>query len=437
MTITAAMSSNMLIREILAARRVYLPNNGYFQSVKQMEDLAHRLESIGHNNQVSAVIIAPHDNTNYKSSGDVEDVNQLPLLATRSLSENYTSFMDPQEQVTFFLGTNWESEDYKQQFLTLQKLVHIVHRMAPAPTVSISHGNVQDGGFALCIGRYNIATEKSSFQVLNPRRGLTLDGGLSFVLPRLGFGLSHLMKNKKDLSTIPMGKVLALTGYSANCFDMVSSGLASHYMDWDKASLLEMEISETLPVFKGDQRDVDIRLEEMMNIYSAGSYHKNDFFAEDVPYFDEVLEDESGEVKHIKIVPPFRMGEDHGSRLIDIAYAFNDIFNESSLVGVVERLKEVQGTEHYDDEVKSCASAFLEGMEKSSPLALHATFRLLNEGQKQVKLMECLEREQKVQMNLFETDDFKKWRSNQGGGLKWKHENINDVTESEVDALFH
>ena len=40
-------------------------------------------------------------------------------------------------------------------------------------------------------------------------------------------------------------------------------------------------------------------------------------------------------------------------------------------------------------------------------------------------------------MNLFETDDFKKWRSNQGGGLKWKHENINDVTESEVDALFH
>ena len=209
MTITAAMSSNMLIREILAARRVYLPNNGYFQSVKQMEDLAHRLESIGHNNQVSAVIIAPHDNTNYKSSGDVEDVNQLPLLATRSLSENYTSFMDPQEQVTFFLGTNWESEDYKQQFLTLQKLVHIVHRMAPAPTVSISHGNVQDGGFALCIGRYNIATEKSSFQVLNPRRGLTLDGGLSFVLPRLGFGLSHLMKNKKDLSTIPMGKVLA------------------------------------------------------------------------------------------------------------------------------------------------------------------------------------------------------------------------------------
>ena len=423
------MAANLLVREILSTRRVFLPT-GASASIEQLSDLALRLEAIGHNRQVSAVLIAPHYNNDDVDDVDNENENNsvnLPLIATSRLIRNVTKVVEDDvldsKNSLFFNGYNLADDNsFMEKVQALQNLVRIVHSMSPAPAVCVPHGKVCDGGYAVCIGRYTLATERSSFQVLHPTRGLTLDGGLSFVLPRLAFGLS--INKGNDL---PVDKVLALTGYEANCYDMVASGLASHFMNWGKAVMLEHELSEMNPF--ADRTEVDIVLDEMMDSYSSGSTHKHDMFGEELPYW-EIKNTENG--KTLRTVPPFRMGEDHGSRLMDVAFAFRDAFNEKSIVGVVERLKEIEGQES-DDETVRYAKTFVKNIEARSPLALHATFRLLNEGRKPQKLVDCLHREEKAQLRLSKVQDFESWNK---GNKNWKHSSLSDVTEDEVDALF-
>ena len=412
------MAANLLVREILSTRRVFLPSSS--ASVEELSDLALRLEAIGHNRQVSAVLMAPHD-------------DNLPLIATRRMLSSVTQMSDHNDsndknQGIFFTGYSMSSEKgtFPEKLQALQKLVRIVHSMSPAPAICVPHGKVCDGGYSICIGRYSLATECSSFQVLNPTRGLSLDGGLSFVLPRLLFGASipNSVSNKNDL-TVAIGNILALTGYEANCYDMVATGLASHFMQWEKTVMLEHELSEMNPF--GDRSDFDIVLDEIIDSYSLGSTHKSDLLSQELS--DWEIKTSDGKTLHT--VPPFRMGEDHGSRLVDLSVEFCEIFNEENVQGIVERLKEVQG----DDEVISYAKTFINNIESRSPLAVHATFRLLNESRKLQKLVECLEREEKVQMRLFEANDFKLWK-NGSRERKWKHKCLSDVTNDEIEELF-
>ena len=82
----------------------------------------------------------------------------------------------------------------------------------------------------------------------------------------------------------------------------------------------------------------------------------------------------------------------------------------------------------------------LEGMEAQSPLALSATYRLLRLGKEAKESLEtCMEREKKVQLRLFEKDDFKNWAKsgvNEGEFKDWKHSSVKEVTRYEEEELF-
>lgn len=394
-------------------RRVFLPKKGTL-SAEALQDLAYKLQQTGSNKEVNAVLIA--------TATGVDDVsNEVPIAESglSSLVQNIARVDLDYSKTDFFRGYDTdEQKSYANELNSIQNLARAIHSMSPTPAITVCNGNTADGGFALCLGRYNLATIKSSFQILHPLRGLTLEGGLSFALPRLAFRKSFNRKND-----VPLDKVLALTGYQADCYDMVTTGLATHFTEADKLDVLERDLGN---LYTFDERTmVDSVLDEIMMLYSSGNTYQDDDFANDFEWV-AVGPDDSKEA-------PFQLGERKGSMLVDLAVAFKDVFNEDSVVGIVERLKEVKDSETENDDIKGYAAHFLEGVEARSPLAVHATFRLLNEGRSRQTLESCLQREEAVQLKLMEGSDFK---AGGGDSPDWKHKSVADVSADEVEELF-
>lgn len=82
---------------------------------------------------------------------------------------------------------------------------------------------------AFLMGQYVLATPHSSLRFDQPTRGLSFDPtGASYVLNRVGYDFEQIPA-KKYASTI--AKILALTGFEADAYDMVSTGLATHFVE--------------------------------------------------------------------------------------------------------------------------------------------------------------------------------------------------------------
>lgn len=419
---------DLILREILSVRRVFLP--GVTASTQELNDLSYRLETVSHNKDVSTVLVTPPDDP-------VENSQRIPLNAMNGLVYNRAK-LEECDAGDFFAGYDAggkesgvnESESNSDKVSALQKLAAVIHGMSPAPSISIAHGRVRDGGYALCMGRYNLVSAQSSFQVTNPMKGLALDGGLSFVLPRLAFRLPFNKKND-----LPIDMILALTGYEANCYDMVACGLATHFIGSfrTKAAMLEHELSELSPLNYNDRKEFDKVLHSIIDAYSSGQTYEDDFLATNILKFDDNdYNDLSTLIDH---------SQKKQCTLIDVSIAFKDAFNEKSVVGILERLKEIQGssTNQGGEEAKvsaDFATKFINSMESRSPLAIHACHRLLKEGRRRQKISESLSQETLVQTKLFNSDDYKSWRTNTAKPNTWKHKNLMEVTQDEVEELF-
>jgi hypothetical protein len=88
------------------------------------------------------------------------------------------------------------------------------------------------------------------------------------------------------------------------------------------------------------------------------------------------------------------------------------------------------------------AKRVLEELKKASPLALKATFRLIQEGIDS-SLSSCSNKEYRVANKLFKSKDFQEGVKNTYSRLndyqtpKWTHKSVFDVKDELIDDIFH
>lgn len=460
-------ASGVAIRPMGNSRRLFLLDP--HMEVDEIEGLAHRIRSLSKNEGINSVLIATDDK-------DDQELNCLPRYLTQALEPDFggvTLDFEPAPNKTWHVSGGYDplkvannmSEPGAEDKCT--SLLENVKKLALAtkgdatetrvPVITFPHGVVTDAGYALCMGGYVLATRETSFRILNPSRGLSLDPvGFSYILPRLGW--EHEQKSSKYAGC---GMILALAGYEASCFDMVETGLATHLVsDSEILSTLEHNLASLAPWnqqklvkkpkhFYGQPppRDANASLRNVTigNVIDQMSEHSANA-ATSFPFDFSVTnaEDPALDTDHV----PWDSGF-FSSELVDIAAYFDEIFQrEKTLEGLVERLKEAgaQTSEDPDEKVGiDVAKNLVDSIELQSPLALSVTFQLMKMGGGRLASLEnCMEREAKAQQKLFGGQDFTEWAKHvtkHGGEAKapafsgWKHESIKAVSTGEVDEI--
>ena len=356
------------------------------------------------------------------------------------------------------------------------------------PVICLPHGLCTDGGYAMLSGSYALATDATTYRILNPLRGLSFDlVGLSYLLPRLG-----LEFNQTSIQPHAWGcaLLLSLAGYEAQPSDLVSTGLATHYIGGPyKLNMLERGLMD-LNSYHGQRLKRDPRKfyghedegrsdinEEYRNVavgnliqsiseYDAagadeyGSYLVNDLDEEERLYLKE--KDPSLRMSDERI----QMYGEVVSPLVNWSATLGSVWKERSVEGIMERLREIaakkveyEGKTGCEEDVVVAEQAgyFVSCMEQRSPLALSVTYNLLLEGAGEEETWRsCAEREKRAQLRLMtqKDGDFARWaESGEGVGLismegkaslireqesvfsGWKHDGVKDVTEDEVKEI--
>lgn len=209
-----------------------------------------------------------------------------------------------------------------------QELAHLIADFRK-PIVSQISGAAADHGAALgSLGFFAGAHEESEVSVDACFAGLTPAGGLCYVLARLDW---HL------------GEYLALTGLPLRGTDLVYSGMVRHWMSPDALPFLELTAEKQLDVSEADGRTL---LDE------------HSLCLPDVP------RDESGK--------PSLEG------ILGVAPLVRRCFGKKSVPHIMGALRDIaaKGGARGDREF---ATLCLDRMERASPMALHATLRLIRE----------------------------------------------------------
>lgn len=372
----------------------------------------------------------------------------------------------------------------------------VFHSASKVPTISLPHGLVTDSGYSLLLGSYVLATHSTSFRMLNPLRGLTFDPvGLSYLLPRVGWEF----RQPSSTCSSAIASILSLTGYEANAADMVSTGLATHYIGGPfKMNLLERALAD-INSFEyqnliappktlygrnkkynngGDYEDDDVN-SQYRNVAVANLIqHVSEYDAAGADEYGvhlrDDLDDETGlflKDTDPSVTLPEERIQLYGevvSELVNAASTFREVFAEPSAEGIMERLREIASTKaefegkigcEEDVMVAEQAQSFLTSMEQRSPLALCVTNHLLQKGMGDDETLEsCMERERVSQLHLFTRNngDYVSWaKSGCGVGLVempfgnsslirkkedlylggWKHSSVKEVTEDEIREI--
>lgn len=465
-------NSGAALRQVGTTRRIFLLDP--YLTSEEIEGLAYRLRVMSKNQGINSVLIATDDDDDIaysaiaSSARDSEElyvpVVDMPELGADAIKDDNHIFhvaggYNPRDL--------FQSGNYKDP-ASVQTLMDGLQNLALAtrgdsvdtkiPTITLPHGLVNDGGYALCMGSYMLASPDTCFAILNPSRGLAFDPiGLSFILPRLGVEF-----NQPAASFPGTGMILALTGMHANAEDMMETGLATNYIESvSTLGTLERTLGDLLPwnqqgLKKKPPRnhgepppkeDVNaayrnVGVAGVMNAFTSYQAAGGEIWGTEkenyVPGEDPSLELDS--------IP----WQDHReSDLVNFAATFDDIFRqEKTLVGILERLREVASRRTNDREEQEgidVAQGFVKRIQSRSPLALSAVHRLMQMGRRDGETLEsCMKREKIVQTKLFGAGDFEAWgnhamkyRQSQEppfGG--WKHKSVVDVSSDEVDELF-
>lgn len=358
------------------------------------------------------------------------------------------------------------------------------------PLVSLPNGLVTDAGYALLGGSYVLATQATAFRVLNPLRGLAFDPvGLSYLLPRVGWEFHQPSAQHSAACAC----LLALAGYEADAQDMVATGLATHYVGGPyKLNLLERALSD-LNSFENQslhpppayfygtdpatKRKADVNdhfrnvavanVIQCLSEYDAAGAHEYGCSLRDE------LDGETGlflKDKDPSLTLPHERIQMYGeldSDLVNWSATFGQVFEEPTVAGMLERLREIAATKAEFEGRAGCeddvlvaeqAQALVTNMERRSPLALCVTLQLLRRGMEHDATLEaCMEREKTSQMRLFakEDGDYARWAaSGKGVGLAemplgdsfvireqddlfsgWAHSSVKEVTQDEVHEI--
>ena len=459
------------LRQVGCTRRIFLL--GPYLTTEEIEGLAYRLRVMSKNQGISSVLIATDDDDDIEysalaSSARESEVLYVPVVDMPELGSS--AVKDDRHIWHVSGGYNprdmFQSGRYKDP-VAVQTLLDGLQNLALAtrgdsgstriPIITLPHGLVTDGGYALCMGSYMLASPDTCFAVLNPSRGLAFDPiGLSFILPRLG------MEFNQPAANFPgAGMILALTGMHASAEDMMETGLATNYIDSvSTLGTLERTLGDLLPwnqqgLKKKPRRnhgepepkeDVNaayrnVGVAGVINAFTSYQAAGGEMWGQEkenyMPGEDPSLE-----------LDPIPWQDYRQSDLVDFAATFDNIFRqEKTLVGILERFREIASRKTNDREEQEgidVAKDFLRRIQRRSPLALTAVHRLMQLGSREGETLEsCMEREKRVQAKLFGSGDFEAWgnhaltykQSQEPPFADWKHKSVVDVTSDEVEEL--
>ncbi|CAL4974028.1 unnamed protein product [Urochloa decumbens] len=246
-------------------------------------------------------------------------------------------------------------------------------------TVALVNGLVMGGGAAMVAPlKFAVVTEKTIFATPEASVGLHTDCSFSYIHSRLpGY----------------LGEYLALTGARLNAKEMISAGLATHFVSSEKLEELEKRL---LNLDSGDESTVRAVIEE---------------FSTDVqPDEDSVL-----------------------NKLSTI----NKCFSAETVEDIIKAFESEASTGE-----NQWIAPVLKGLRRSSPTALKITLRSIREGRKQ-SLPECLTKEFRLTMNILRSvvngDVYEGIRAlsiDKDNAPKWNPATLEEVKNEDIDRVF-
>lgn len=269
-------------------------------------------------------------------------------------------------------------QDCKDFCWTINNLVYVVGTLLK-PHVALLNGITMGGGAGISIpGTFRVATEKTVFATPETLIGYHPDAGASFYL-------SHLPGY--------LGEYLALTGDKINGAEMISCGLATHYLHSAKLPLIEEQLGKLM--------------------------------TDDPSVIERSLEN-CGEIVH----------PDPTSVLHRIE-TLNKCFSHDTVEEIIDALE----SEAAKKQDAWCVST-LRKLQETAPLSLKVSLRSIREGRHQT-LDQCLIREYRMSVQAFSgqiTNDFcegvRARLVDRDFAPKWDPPSLDKVTDDMVDQYF-
>ena len=421
----AAEEAHPFIRPFGCTRRLFLQDPYY--SPAALSALAQDIHTLTQNEAINSVLIGPEEPNNMLSY-----IRDLDLQY--AFSDDYThGYPDENHLVSGVLDPSVPlTTPMLQHAQALAKALRGDPNDTKVPTIAVLDGYLHDAGAAWLQSSYVIGTSHSFLQVQNPCRGLSFDP----------VGLSYRLKYMKGPFRRSIALILGLTGYTANADDLFATGLVTHQIETpSELGILENVLAQ-LPSWK-DQALIHVPKRNYGDRHSDRDHNRsfrNVTVADAIEAYCGGLElawDEATACMDASLDPEF---EEHmptlESTLVNYAATLDDLLEMAKTPeDVMEALQQVAAEEHPDDpeeqEGVEVAKKLLKGMQKASPLALSAIFRLVDEPGKTFEA--CLEQEMTVQQRLIQGPDYASWQEREEG---WTHSSLKAVTNDEVEALF-
>ncbi|XP_045415534.1 3-hydroxyisobutyryl-CoA hydrolase, mitochondrial isoform X2 [Lemur catta] len=243
------------------------------------------------------------------------------------------------------------------------------------PYVALIHGITMGGGVGLSVhGQFRVASEKSLFAMPETAIGLFPDVGGGYFLPRLQGKLGYF---------------LGLTGFRLKGRDVYRAGIATHFVDSEKFSMLE----EDLLALKSPSE------ENIMDVLET--YHAESKIDKDKSF---ILEEHMDKI--------------------------NSCFSANTMEQIIENLRQ---------DGSSFALEQLKVISKMSPTSLKITLRQLIEGSSKT-LQEVLTMEYRLSQACMEGHDFHEGVRavliDKDQSPKWKPASLKEVTDEDVNNYF-
>lgn len=245
--------------------------------------------------------------------------------------------------------------------------------------VALVHGISMGGGASLMVPmKFSVVTEKTVFATPEATIGFHTDCGFSYML-------SHLPGH--------LGEFIALTGARLNGKELVTVGLATHYVPSEKMPELEKRL---MCLNSGDRNAIKSAIEE---------------FSLDVKVDEEsVLNKQS---------------------------TINECFSKDSVEEIIKSFETEASKEG-----NAWIGPMLKSLKRSSPTGLKITLRSIREGRNQT-LAESLKKEFRLTMNILRTtisnDVYEGIRAltiDKDNAPKWDPPTLDKVNGEKVDIVF-
>jgi len=264
------------------------------------------------------------------------------------------------------------SQTLHKDFFAEEYILDYLIGTLKTPHISFLDGVTMGGGVGLSVhGQFRIATENTLFAMPETGIGFFPDVGGSYFLPRLPGSL---------------GTYLALTGYRLKGEDVVTAGVATHYVPSHLLPALELQLSK-----------INSKNPELVN--------------RTILQFAKTIDrDISNIITHKKLI--------------------DQIFSLESVEAILTALSQNKS---------EFATETINTLLKMSPTSLKVTLRQMKEGKK-LDFKSCLIMEYKLSQAFMENNDFcegvRAQLVDKDRQPKWSPPKLEEVTQTLVDSYF-